>query len=112
MNKINGYIVAPFTPMLDNGDLNLELISEYSDFIKRNGPDGVFICGSTGKGALLSLEERMAVASKWIEVSHEELKVIVHTGGTNVTDQQKTCCSCPANWCLGNCSYGSGLFTT
>lgn len=89
MKKINGYIVAPFTPMLDNGDVNLNLISEYSNFVKRNGLDGVFICGSTGEGALLTREERMAVAEKWIEVSNGKLKVIVHTGGTNVSDQKK-----------------------
>lgn len=89
MQKINGYIVAPFTPMLNNGDLNLELIPTYAEFVKRNGPDGVFICGSTGEGALLTLEERMAVAERWVAESKNDLKVIVHTGGTNVKDQQK-----------------------
>lgn len=88
MEKINGYIVAPFTPMFDNGDVNLDLISDYTKFIKRNGPDGVFICGSTGEGALLTREERIAIAEKWVTESNGELKVIVHTGGTNVRDQQ------------------------
>jgi N-acetylneuraminate lyase len=88
MKKINGYIAAPFTPMLNNGDINLELIPEYYEFIKRNGPDGVFICGSTGEGALLTKEERMVLAEKWINVSNGELKVIIHTGGANLRDQK------------------------
>lgn len=88
MERINGYIAATFTPMLDNGDLNLDIISEYSNFIMRNGIDGVFICGSSGEGALLTREERMLVAEKWLSESKGRLKVIVHTGGTNVRDQQ------------------------
>ncbi len=87
MEKINGYIAAPFTPMLDNGDINLALIPEYAELLIRAGLDGVFVNGSTGEGALLTREERMAVAEKWIEVSAGRLKVIVHTAGTNVTDQ-------------------------
>ncbi len=88
MKKINGYIAAPFTPMFENGDLNLELISDYADLLIRAGLDGVFVNGSTGEGALLTKEERMAVAEKWNEVGAGRLKVIVHTGGTNVRDQQ------------------------
>jgi len=88
IEKINGYIVAPFTPMLENGDLNLNLISEYAEFIKRNAIDGVFICGTTGEGALLTREERMSVAEEWIKECKKDLKVIVHTGGTNVREQQ------------------------
>lgn len=88
MEKINGYIAAPFTPLKANGDLNLELIPKYAEFLLRAGLDGVFINGSTGEGALLTKEERMATAEKWIEASTGRLKVIVHTGGTNVRDQQ------------------------
>jgi N-acetylneuraminate lyase len=88
MKKINGYIAAPFTPLKENGDLNLDLIPEYADFLVRNGVDGAFVCGSTGEGALLTREERMAVTEKWIVESGDKLKVIVHTGGTNLRDQQ------------------------
>jgi N-acetylneuraminate lyase len=87
MKKINGYIAAPFTPMKENGDLNLDLIPKYADFLVNNGVDGAFVCGSTGEGALLLREERMAVAEKWIEASDGRLKVIVHTGGVNLSEQ-------------------------
>jgi N-acetylneuraminate lyase len=88
MKKIAGYIVAPFTPMLQNRELNLELIPEYAAFLLRNGLDGVFICGSTGEGALLTREERMALAEQWIKASKDRMKVVVHTGGCNLKDQQ------------------------
>jgi N-acetylneuraminate lyase len=88
MEKINGHIVAPFTPMHQDGSVNLNLLDAYADFIYRNHLDGVFVCGSSGEGALLSVTERMQVAERWIEVSDNRLKVIVHTGGTNIIDQQ------------------------
>lgn len=88
MKKINGYIAAPFTPMLESGGLNLDLIPEYAEFLIHSGLDGVFVNGSTGEGALLTREERMAVAEKWMEVSRDRLKVIVHTGGANISEQK------------------------
>jgi len=88
MQKINGHIVAPFTPFHSNGSLNLSLIKKYADFVYRNHLDGVFICGSSGEGALLTSEERMQLAERWMEASGDRLKVIIHTGGTNIIDQQ------------------------
>ncbi len=88
MKKINGYIAAPFTPMFGNGDINFNMIPEYADFLQRNGVDGAFVCGSTGEGALLTKEERMAVVEAWVKAAGDKLKVIVHTGGTNLRDQE------------------------
>ena len=89
MQKIEAYIAAPFTPMLKNGDLNLDLVPDYAAFLLRNGVDGVFICGSTGEGALLTREERMALTEKWMDAAGGSLKVVVHTGGCNLKDQQQ-----------------------
>jgi len=88
MEKINGSVVAPFTPLKEDGSLNLEKIPAYADFLLRNKLDGTFVCGSTGEGALLTREERMAVAEAWVQAAGDRLKVIVHTGGTNLSDQQ------------------------
>jgi len=88
MEKINGHVVAPFTPLHSDGSINLHLIEEYADFVFRNHLDGVFVCGSSGEGGLLTKEERMQVAERWVEVSGDKLKVIIHTGGTNIIDQQ------------------------
>ncbi|MCK5208891.1 MAG: dihydrodipicolinate synthase family protein, partial [Cyclobacteriaceae bacterium] len=88
MNKINGHIAAPFTPLHSDGSINLDPIGANADFLVRNHLDGAFVCGSSGEGALLTKEERMSVAEKWVEVAGDRLKVIVHTGGTNIIDQQ------------------------
>lgn len=88
MKKINGHIAAPFTPLHADRSINLDPINDYADLLHRNHLDGVFICGSSGEGGLLTKEERMQVAEKWIAVAGDRLKVIVHTGGTNIVDQQ------------------------
>jgi len=89
MKRINGSVAAPFTPMHENGDVNYDRISDYAEFLVKNALDGAFICGSSGEGALLNVEERMAIADKWIEAASGRFKVIVHTGGTNLRDQQQ-----------------------
>lgn len=88
MKLVGGYLAAPFTPMHANGDLNLDLIPDYADLLMRNDLDGVFVCGSTGEGALLTREERMAVAEKWVKACGVKMKVIVQTGGANLRDQK------------------------
>ena len=88
MKHLNGYIADPFTPMHTNGDVNLDLIPDYAAFLERNALDGIFVCGSTGEGALLTREERMLLAEKWKYASGDKMKIVVHTGGTNLKDQQ------------------------
>lgn len=88
MNKIEGYVAAPFSPMKDNGELNMDLIPAYADMLIRNGVEGVFVNGSTGEGALLTREERLMQAEKWMEASSGDLKVIVHTGAVNISEQK------------------------
>jgi N-acetylneuraminate lyase len=88
MKKLNAYLAAPYTPMHANGEVNLDLIPDYADFLKRNGLHGAFICGSNGEGALLSREERMALAERWVEACGDQLKIVIHTGGTNLQEQQ------------------------
>ncbi|WP_167616690.1 dihydrodipicolinate synthase family protein [Maribellus sediminis] len=83
MQKLKGLIAAPFTPMFEDGTLNLGLISPYAEKLKRDGVGGVFICGTTGEGMLMSPEERMAVAEAWLKEQQPDFKVIVHVGTTS-----------------------------
>lgn len=80
MEKIKGLIDAPFTPFYENGDVNLEPIEAYAKMLQKNGLKGVFINGSSGEGYMLSTEERMQLAERWVEVVPKDFKVIVHVG--------------------------------
>lgn len=83
IQKITGLIAAPFTPMKRDGSLYTEIIPIYADKLKKDGLSGVFICGTTGEGMLLTQDERIEVAEMWIPAQTEKFKVIVHVGTTS-----------------------------
>jgi N-acetylneuraminate lyase len=89
IQKIKGLIAAPFTPMNGDGSLNTGLIPDYAAKLKNDRLSGVFICGTTGEGMLMTPEERMEVGEKWIPEQNEEFKVIVHVGTTSAKQSQK-----------------------
>lgn len=85
MKHVNGLIAAVHTPFKENGSLNLDTISQQYEFLRNKGLAGVFMCGTTGEGMLLSMEERKAVAVKWSDtIKDAEFKLFVHVGHTSV----------------------------
>ena len=86
--KIKGLIDAPFTPMHEDGSINLEVIPEYARMLKKNGLRGVFINGSSGEGYLLTESERRQLTEAWVDAVRdmEDFKVIVHVGSTCVRE--------------------------
>ena len=87
--KINGLIVAPFTPFDNKGEVDLNPIEDYADMLQNNGLKGVFINGSSGEGYMLTVDERIKLAEKWMSVSPKGFKVIVHVGATSIKDSFK-----------------------
>lgn len=85
---LEGLIAAPFTPMHQDGSLNLAVIPSYYEMLKANKVNGAFICGSTGEGVSLSLNEKKAVAEAWAAVTKEDVDFIVMPllGGTCLAD--------------------------
>jgi dihydrodipicolinate synthase/N-acetylneuraminate lyase len=72
-------IVAAVTPLRDGGsELDEEAVAPYVAFLESHGADGVFACGTTGEGILLSLEERRRVARAFRAAIRGAL--IVHAG--------------------------------
>ena len=89
MEKIKGLIDAPFTPFYENGEVNYEPIEAYAKLLVKNGLKGVFINGSSGEGYMLTDEERMKLAERWVEAAPAGFKVIVHVGSTCVKASHK-----------------------
>ena len=84
---LQGLIAAPFTPMHEDGSVNLTMIPDYYNFLKENGVKGAFICGSTGEGVSLTLNEKKLVAEAWANVNiDDDFKVITLVGGTCLED--------------------------
>jgi N-acetylneuraminate lyase len=83
---IVGLVAAPYTPMRDDGSLNLGSIEKLAERLVRHGVQGAFVCGSTGEGLSLSTEERKQIAARWVEAAGDRLKVIVHAGHAALPD--------------------------
>lgn len=86
--KLEGLIAAPFTPMHADGSLFLERIPHYYAMLKANGIKGAFICGSTGEGVSLTLQEKINVAEAWAACTVNDKGFIVMqlVGGTCLED--------------------------
>jgi N-acetylneuraminate lyase len=89
MQKLTGLVAAPFTPMDKNGNLNLGLVGKYAEKLQNDGVGGAFVCGTTGEGMLMTSEERISVAEKWIEQQNSRFKVIVHVGTTSARQSRE-----------------------
>ena len=85
---LKGLIAAPFTPMNQDGSLNLDLIPGYYQFLKQNEITGAFICGSTGEGVSLTVPEKKQVAEAWAACAKDdkEFTVMPLLGGTCIAD--------------------------
>ncbi|MGV4461035.1 dihydrodipicolinate synthase family protein [Ornithobacterium rhinotracheale] len=89
MEKIQGLIVAPFTPFDKAGEVNYDIIPQYAEMLRKNGLKGVFINGSSGEGYMLTTAERIQLAEKWKASVPADFKIIVHVGSTCVKDSKK-----------------------
>jgi len=84
--RFRGLVAAPFTPFHADRTLNLDVIPAYARFLRDNGVGAAFVCGTTGEGLSLTLEERLRIAERWVACADDRLRVIVHVGHTCLTD--------------------------
>ena len=88
---LTGLIAAPFTPMFSDGNVDLGAIPYYYDLLKQNGVNGAFICGSTGEGVSLSVNEKKEIAEAWIACAKEDpaFKIITLVGGNCLKESKE-----------------------
>ncbi|RPH35833.1 MAG: dihydrodipicolinate synthase family protein [Chloroflexi bacterium] len=80
-------IVAAATPLRDGGRaLDPEAIGPMVDFLESHGADGVFCCGTTGEGILLSTEERRAATRAFRAAARGPL--LVHAGAQTTAETE------------------------
>src|SRR5262249_13657527 len=71
-------ISAALTPLRNGGtQLDLEALEAYLAFLADRGIDGILLCGTTGEGMNLSVEERRAALARAVS---GPLPVIAHCG--------------------------------
>jgi dihydrodipicolinate synthase/N-acetylneuraminate lyase len=82
MFKMKGVVPPMITPFLENGEVDYAGLQTLVTFL-RNKVDGVFITGSYGCGALMSLEERKKVTEVTVKIADGKIPVITMVGTTN-----------------------------
>lgn len=88
IQKYEGLVAAPFTPMDKDGNINYDMIKPYYDFLEKNGVVGAFINGSTGEGPSLTQKEKLLQAENWARCLRSEgkVRVINLVGGTSYSE--------------------------
>ncbi|SEF87488.1 dihydrodipicolinate synthase family protein [Vibrio hangzhouensis] len=86
MRKLQGLIAAPHTPFDNNNHVNLSAIDDIAALLIEQGVTGAYVCGTTGEGIHCSVEERKAIAERWVKAADGKLDLIVHTGALSIVD--------------------------
>lgn len=79
--KVQGIISAMVTPFTKGGEfVDFDKVGPMAQRMVKMGASGLFPCGTTGEGMLMSSDERKAVLEEVVEAVGKTAKVIAHTG--------------------------------
>lgn len=80
-------IAPPHAPFHADGSLNLDTVEKQAEHFDRTGIAGVFVSGTTGESQSLTVQERLDLATRWIDVCRStKLHVIIQVGHNCVAD--------------------------
>jgi N-acetylneuraminate lyase len=84
--EIKGIYPAIVTPFDTNGQVSEKMLGDLVEYHIASEVDGFYVCGGTGEGLLLSVEERKAVVRKVVEQTDGRAKVMAHVGAMSTHD--------------------------
>jgi N-acetylneuraminate lyase len=85
--RLTGLVPAVLTPFDPAGELNLAAVEKQAALLLGDGVTAVFVGGTTGESASLTVEERLALAARWAAVAKgTPLRVVVHVGTNCLPD--------------------------
>jgi N-acetylneuraminate lyase len=83
---LHGVVPALVTPLDANERFAARPMEQLLERMYSAGSDGVYVCGQTGEGLLLSKETRKQAADAAVRNSPRGKQVIVHVGAASTTD--------------------------
>lgn len=86
MSSFYGAWPALITPATPEGGVELGVLRELVAHLLGKGIGGLYVCGATGEGLLLSPEERRQVADAVLHEVRGRVPVIVHVGAAATRD--------------------------
>ncbi|XP_072198910.1 N-acetylneuraminate lyase isoform X1 [Excalfactoria chinensis] len=89
--KLEGLVAATVTPMTPDGQINLQVIQQYVDYlVSEQNVKNIFVNGTTGEGLSLSIQERKRLAEEWMRQGKDKLDhVIIHVGALSLLESQE-----------------------
>lgn len=87
--RAKGVIVPIVTPFDAAGELNTAAVKPLVDYLINRGVHGLFPAGTTGEGALLTLDERRQLAEAVVDAAAGRAPVIIHAGATTTRATQE-----------------------
>ena len=87
--KLSGVMPAFVTPFDEKANVSTQAIGKLVEYFLSKKVDGLYVCGSTGQGLWMSIEERKLVAETAIEAAAGAVPVIIHIGAVAASDAAK-----------------------
>src|SRR5690348_13433164 len=84
--RLSGLIAAPHTPMHPDGSVNYAVIEDQVSVLVDGGVGGAFVCGTTGEGMSLTIDERTRIVQRWVAAASGRLPVIAHVGHSSLAE--------------------------
>ena len=88
-NVYEGLIAAVFSPMSADGSVNSQIVPRIVEHLIRTGVRGLYVCGTTGEGALLTSRERCDVAQAYVAEVGGRIPVIVQVGHDSLAEARQ-----------------------
>lgn len=80
MSMFQGAWPALLTPFTADDQVNVPVLRALTDYLISKGIGGFYVCGSTGEGVYMSVDERKLVTETVIDQVAGRVPVIVHVG--------------------------------
>jgi N-acetylneuraminate lyase len=76
-------VPACHTPFHRDGRLNLAMVERQAELFRESGLRSVFVAGTTGECASLTVDERKALCERWAVAAGGSMRIAVHTGSNS-----------------------------
>lgn len=88
-HELTGLVAATHTPFHADGSLNLAAVERQAHHLEAGGVGAVFVGGTTGESASLTVEERLRLSERWAAVLRgSPMRLVVHVGANCLADSR------------------------
>jgi len=77
---LTGLVPACYSPFHADGRLHVEVVDRQAELMRESRISSVFVGGTTGEFASLTVAERKTLTDRWIQAGGGAMKVAVHVG--------------------------------